>query len=426
VVIFSSQMVDFFGLRPAGELPADFIGKWKALVAAAPTFDSTAALVGLGTLLILVLWPKVSRRIPGALVALIAASAAVRILGLDVETIGSRFGTLSAALPLPRLPSLDWDTFVTLIPPAFTIAILGSIESLMSAAVSDGMIGSKHRSNTELIGQGVANAASALFGGMPATGAIARTVANVKNGGRTPVAGMVHAAVLLLIVLAFMPLARLIPLASLAAILVLVAYNMSEWREFAELFKSPKSDVAVLVVTFLITVLVDLVTAIEVGVVLAAILFMKRMADVSEVQVLGIDALEDSGPGESAPEPKYRLPRGVLLYEVNGPLFFGAADKFVEAMGELGEHVDVLIVRMRNVPAMDATALRAFRNLVDLCAGHRIRLFVSGVAEQPMGVLRKSGVYDAIGAPCFFGSVDEAIAAAEAAAKPVRHRPAGN
>jgi SulP family sulfate permease len=311
---------------------------------------------------------------------------------------------------------------LTLAPAAFTIAILGSIESLLSAAVSDGMIGSKHRSNTELIGQGVANVASALFGGMPATGAIARTVANVKNGGRTPVAGMVHALVLLLIVLAFMPLAKLIPLASLAAILIVVAYNMSEWREFAELFKSPKSDVAVLVATFLITVLIDLVTAIEVGVVLAAILFMKRMADVSEINVLGVDALEETDRGEDTPMPKYGLPKGVLLYEINGPLFFGAADKFVEAMDELGEHVDVLIVRMRNVPAMDATALRAFRNLVDLCAQHRSAMYITGIAEQPMAVLRKAGVAETIGGSHFFDSVDEAIAASRELAGTSRRR----
>ena len=296
---------------------------------------------------------------------------------MEVATIGSKFGELSSKLPGINIPAFDLNQIKMLIPPAFTIAILGSIESLLSAVVSDGMIGSKHRSNMELIAQGVANIASGLFGGIPATGAIARTVANIKNGGRTPVAGMVHAITLLLIMLLFMPLAKMVPLASLAAVLIVVAYNMSEWREFTALFKAPKSDIIVLLVTFIITVLIDLVVAIEIGMVLAAFLFMKRMADVADIQIADFDAGEETDGDLSEILPYYdRMKsdnlKGIQIYKINGPFFFGATDKFLDSINELGYRTNYLVIDMHSVPAVDASALLAFKRLIRTCIKNHI------------------------------------------------------
>jgi len=296
------------------------------------------------------------------------------------------------------------------------------VESLLSAVVSDGMIGGKHRSNTELIGQGIANMGSAVFGGIPATGAIARTVANIKNGGRTPVAGMVHSVTLLLILVLFMPFAKMIPLASLAAVLIIVAYNMSSWREFVSLLKSPKSDIIVLLVTFFMTVLFDLVKAIELGIVLAALLFMKRMADVAQVNVRNMDAGEDgeepaatlekganSAETEEGALPHTKIFRDVLIYEVNGPFFFGAADKFMQASGEVGKKTRILIIKMKHVPAMDATALHAFEHVIKLCRKRKIRLLVTGIQEQPRHALEKSGLIEEIGEQHIFTGLNAAI-----------------
>ncbi|BES63841.1 sulfate permease [Gottschalkiaceae bacterium SANA] len=412
LVIFSSQMKDLFGLQIA-EVPVEFIGKWQAYFGAAGSLDWTTMGIGLLALLIIIGWPKVNQKVPGAFVALVVTSVIVQIFHLDIATIGSKFGVLSSSLPSLQVPELSVDKIRLLVGPAFTIAILGSMESLLSAVVSDGMIGGKHRSNMELIAQGVANIASGLFGGIPATGAIARTVANIKNGGRTPVAGMVHALVLLLILVLFMPLAQMVPLTTLAAILIMVAVNMSEWREFQAILKTPKSDVLVLLTTFSITVLVDLVQAIEVGIVLAAFLFVKRMADVSEVQIGTIDAAEEldgeDGSSYEKSSERRKIAPGIQVYEINGPFFFGAADKFIEALNGLGYHTDGLIIGMKNVPAMDATALHAFKRMLKMCEAHHIEVFVSGLGPQPMQVLKRAGIMDLMGEERFFTDLDDAL-----------------
>lgn len=415
LVIFSSQIKDFLGLN-IGDVPAEFISKWSLYINTIHSLDIATTLIGLLALFIIVLWPKVNDKIPGALIALVVTSAIVKAFGLDVATIGTKFGELSSSLPKFSLPDISLSQISSLIEPALTIAILGSIESLLSAVVSDGMIGGKHRSNMELIAQGIANIASGLFGGIPATGAIARTVANIKNGGRTPVAGMVHALTLLVIMLVFMPLAKMIPLTSLAAVLIIVAYNMSEWREFKFLFKSPKSDVIVLLVTFGVTVLVDLVKAIEIGMVLSAFLFMKRMADVANVNISKMDASEESEDANFdfiEENKKIKTPKNVQIYEINGPFFFGAADKFFDALKSLGSKTTTLIIRMRNVPAMDATALHAFRRMIDLCEHKKIRLIISGINTQPQSVLDKAGLTEKIGKNEFFEYIEDAIKASE-------------
>lgn len=421
VTIFTSQIKDFLGLR-TGELPGEFLGKWQVYIANIATIDYKVVLVGLVALLILIFWPKLTQKVPAAFVALVVTSVLVAVFKIDVPTIGSKFGELSSALPKFIAPNISVQKVLDLIEPAFTIAFLGSVESLLSAVVSDGMIGGKHRSNTELIGQGIANMGSAVFGGIPATGAIARTVANIKNGGRTPVAGMVHSVTLLLILVLFMPFAKMIPLASLAAVLIIVAYNMSSWREFVSLLKSPKSDIIVLLVTFFMTVLFDLVKAIELGIVLAALLFMKRMADVAQVNVRNMDAGEegeepaatlekgaDSAETEEGALPHTKIFRDVLIYEVNGPFFFGAADKFMQASGEVGKKTRILIIKMKHVPAMDATALHAFEHVIKLCRKRKIRLLVTGIQEQPRHALEKAGLIEEIGERHIFTGLNAAI-----------------
>lgn len=408
LVIFSSQIKDFFGLQ-MNEVPVEFIEKWSAYIKSFSSIDMTTTLIGLLSLFIIILWPKINKKIPGALIALIVSSAIVSIMDLNVATIGTKFGELSSELPKLTIPNVDINTIKLLLPSAFTIAILGSIESLLSAVVSDGMIGGKHRSNMELVAQGIANMASGLFGGIPATGAIARTVANIKNGGRTPVAGMVHAVVLLLIMVLFMPLAKMIPLASLAAILIIVAYNMSEWREFLALFKAPKSDIVVLLVTFIITVLIDLVVAIEIGMVLAAFLFMKRMADVSNIEVMDFDASEEKEFDEDSPYNRSDI-KDVQIYEINGPFFFGATDKFMDALSELGYKTKVLIIDMKNVPAMDASALHVFKRLMKTCKHRHIKVLIAGINNQPLDLFKKAEIFDIIGGEdSFFETVDSAL-----------------
>ncbi len=316
LLIFSSQIKDFFGLQ-IGEPPSEFIEKWAAYFSNLESINYDSLFIGTITLLIIIFWPRLGiKKIPGPLIAIIFTTLLVSFTNLDVPTIGSKFGELSSSFPTPLIPDFDFEKMEMLIGPAFTIAMLGGIESLLSAVVSDGMIGEKHRSNAELIAQGIGNIGSGLFGGIPATGAIARTVTNINNGGRTPVAGMVHALFLLLIMLLFIPLAELIPLASLVGMLIVVAYNMSEWREFVSFIKAPKSDLTVLVATFLITVLIDLVVAIEAGMVLAAMLFIKRMSDVTCVECINLDYTKEEN------RDKRKLPEGVQLYEINGPFFF--------------------------------------------------------------------------------------------------------
>ncbi len=412
LTIFSSQIKDFLGLK-IETVPAEFLEKWASYGEAIGSLHLPTLMIGLLALAIIVLWPK-KLKVPGSLIALIVTTLIVQLLGLDVATIGSKFGQLSSALPVPKLPAFSLDKMMLLIGPAFTIALLGSIESLLSAVVADGMIGGKHRSNTELIGQGIANMVSGLFGGIPATGAIARTVANIKNGGRTPIAGMVHAIVLLLIMVLFMPLAQMVPLSALAAILIVVAYNMSEWREFLALLRSPKSDVAVLLITFFITVLVDLVKAIEVGMVLASLLFMKRMSDVTEVNELTRDAAEEDDsytPSFDRSLLEY-LPKSsdhIQVYEINGPLFFGAADKFLDAINEVDGKTKIIILRLRNVPAMDATALHALKRFYKVCSHYKIKLMISGLKEQPYEVLAHSELFDLIGKESLFEKFEDAL-----------------
>lgn len=401
LTIFSTQVKDFLGLS-IDKVPGEFLGKWESYFQNIGTINFASVLLGVISLLIIIYWPKVTEKIPGSLIALISATLIAYFFKLDVPTIGSQFGEISSAFPKPHMPSLSFETIKNLIQPAFTIALLGAIESLLSAVVADGMINGKHRSNTELIAQGVANIASGIFGGIPATGAIARTAANVKNGGRTPVAGMVHAVVLLLIMLVFMPLAKLVPLSALAAILMVVAYNMSNWRAFRDLLSAPKSDIFVLLATFVLTVLVDLVVAIEVGVVMASLLFMKRMSDIANIKNMAED-------DETEENVFADLSGDTLVYDINGPFFFGAADKFGEIIYSVKSHTRVLILRMKNVPAMDATAIHALGTLYRTCSTHKTRLMLSEVQEQPYQALEKAGYIEKIGKKNICKSVNEAI-----------------
>lgn len=388
IVIFSSQIKDFLGLR-IDNLPTEFLPKWGSYFSNLSTINWSSTIIGIISLLIIILFPKITKKIPGALVALIVLSLLVYFLNLDVETIGSKFGELSNKLPSINIPNITLDKIKNLLEPAIIIAILGSIESLLSAVVSDGMIGSKHRSNMELVAQGTANIASVMFHGIPATGAIARTVANIKNGGRTPIAGIVHSLTLLLILLVFMPLAKMIPLSALAAILFVVAYNMSEWREFKNLLSSPKSDIFVLLVTFILTVLVDLVVAIEVGMVLAVFLFMKRMSEISHVKYKSLDFSEDDINFDfSKVSQKYETDKNIIIYEINGPFFFGAADKFLDLINTLGEKNHSIIIGMKHVSVIDATALHAFKRMLKTCERFKIEVYVTGIQKDPYKALQ--------------------------------------
>lgn len=400
VVIFTTQIKDFLGLT-IDKIPSGFINMWKTFILNINTVNYWAFIIAFISLIIIINWPKITTKIPGSLIAIIGASVGVYLFNIPVETIGSKFGEISSSLPVPSLPVVTIERIEQLIMPSITIALLAGIESLLSAVVSDGMIGGVHKPNAELIAQGVANMASGLFGGLPATGAIARTAANVNNGGRTPVAGMTHAVVLLIMLVALMPLAKFIPMCALAAILVFVAYNMSEWHAFRALLKAPKSDVTVLLITFFLTVFLDLVVAIEIGMIFAALLFMKRMADVtSERFTYSQDKVRDDDA-----ELKYflerkniKLPKGIGIYEINGPFFFGVADKFLENALQYRRPVPVLIIRMRHVPAMDATGLHALRRLHTKCIEVGTRMVLSGVNEQPMKTMTKAGFVDVIGA----------------------------
>lgn len=410
VIIFSSQVKDLLGLQIAN-LPAEFIPKWREIFAHLGSIDSaTLGIAGL-SLAIMLVWPRVSRRIPGPFVALIATTLLVRIFEIPIDTIGTRFGPINASLPHPIVPHITLDRLTMLVMPAFTIALLGAVESLLSAVVADGMIGGRHRSNMELVAQGVANIVTPLFGGIPATGAIARTATNVKNGGRTPVAGMVHALTLLLITVAFGRWAALIPMATLAAILVVVSYHMSEWRTFRSELTAPKSDVLVLLVTFSLTVLVDLTVAIEVGMVLAAFLFMHRMAEVTNVSMVTRE-IADEGWDDSDDPNAVRdrsVPDGVDVFEISGPFFFGAAEEFKNALGAVAGKPRVLIIRMRDVPAIDSTGLHALQDLAKRARKDRSLLLLSDVHAQPMFALVRSDILETIGDENVFGNVDDAL-----------------
>ena len=404
VIILSGQVKDFFGLR-MGTVPTSFVGKWDAFFEHAGAFSPAAALVGLSALAIVLLWPRVSRRVPAPFVALIATSAAAWWLKLPVETIGSRFGALPTSFPHPVLPHLGVEQMIGLVGPAFTIALLAAVESLLSAVVADGMIGSRHRPNAELVAQGIANLVAPLFGGIPATGAIARTATNVKSGGRTPVAGIIHAITLLLITLFAGRLAAYIPMATLAAILTVVAYHMSDWRGFRSELRSPRSDVVVLLTTFALTVFVDLTVAISVGMVLAAFLFIRRMAYVTSVTMV-TDDLEDDAIDSR------RVPAGVEVFEITGPLFFGAAAAFRDTLGSVADDPRVLVVRMRHVSAVDSTGLRALSELVHRCRKQGTTVCLAEVHTQPLAALAASTTLDDIGRENVFDTLEDALTAA--------------
>ncbi|HYU88938.1 MAG TPA: sulfate permease [Gemmatimonadales bacterium] len=409
LIILSGEVKDFLGLE--GPVPAEFLARWRTVAAHFGSLNPWAVAVSLVTLAIIVFWPRLNRRIPSPFVALIATTAAVQLLHLPVDTIGSRFGVINAALPAPSLPAVTFHQMPGLMGAAFTIALLGAVESLLSAVVADGMIGGRHRSNMELVAQGVANIASPLFGGIPATGAIARTATNVRNGGRTPIAGIVHAVTLLLITLFFGRWAGLIPMATLAGILVVVAYSMSEWRTFLAEFRAPKSDVAVLLTTFLLTVLWDLTVAIEVGMVLAAFLFMRRMAEVTNISVLTHELQDPKDDFENDPNAVRRrvVPPGVEVYEITGPFFFGAAETFKERLGRIAVRPKVLILRMRHVPAIDSTGLHALRDLVRRSRRDGSLVLLSDVHAQPVVALERAGLYDELGENNIHGNIDDAL-----------------
>lgn len=411
--IVVGQIKDFLGLN-MGAVPAEFLTKLVAYSHNLGSINYITLAIGILALLIQIFWPKVSKKIPGSLVAIIVTTLLVAIFKLPVKTIGDLY-TIKAGLPSFSMPVLSFSLVREMILPAFTIAMLAAIESLLSAVVSDGMIGSKHKSNAELVGQGVGNILSALFGGIPATGAIARTAANVKNGGRTPVAGMVHALTLLLILLFLMPYASYIPMSCLAAILIIVGYNMSGWRTFVRIIKTaPKSDIAVLIITFLLTLFFDLVIAIEFGMVLAAFLFLKRMSDIAEVrQWTYIGPSEDEKLSEDV-DLKY-VPKNTIVYEVFGALFFGAANVFTSFKHEEGKNV--LILRMRNVPVMDISGVEALEEILETCKKRNLTLILSHVNEQPYHAMEKAGFVEKIGAENICENIDASLERAEKLAK---------
>ncbi|MBP2672340.1 MAG: sodium-independent anion transporter [candidate division NC10 bacterium] len=407
LIIFSSQVNDFLGLGIT-DLPADFVGKWAAYASHAGTVDPGSLAVGAASLAIILLAQRFFPRLPGSLLSILCLTAVVQLLHLPVETIGSRFGSVPSILPAPRLPEVSWETITRVFSPAVTIAMLGSIESLLSAVVADGMIRSRHRSNIELIAQGAANVLSPLFSGIPATGAIARTATNVKSGGRTPVAGIVHAIVLLLIMMLFGQWAALIPMPTLAAILLVVAYNMSEWHSFVKTFRAPRSDIAVMLVTFALTVIVDLTVAIQVGVILSAMLFIRRMAEVSHVTPLTKDLNEGDEAEEDLARPK-GLPDGVEVFEVHGTLFFGAVEQFTETMRALEKTPKVFILETRNLLAIDATGIRAIEDLVSQLTHGGTKFILSGIHKQPLFAITQAGVLDRIGEGNVCGTLAEAL-----------------
>lgn len=413
VTIFSTQIKDLFGLQMSA-VPAEFLAKWGAYFQAMPTLNWWAFGISAFSLIVIIVWQKIYPKIPGALIALLLATVISAVFNLPIETIGSRYGQIPSSLPMPQIPHVNWEMIQGLMSPALTIAVLAAIEALLSAVVADGMIGGKHRSDTELIANGMANVVTPLFGGIPATGAIARTATNIKNGGRTPVAGIIHAITLLLIMLFFGKWASYIPLSCLAAILVVVSYNMSEWRSFVSLTKSPRSDVIVLLLTFGLTVIFDLTIAIEVGMVMAIFLFMRRMSMVSEVSEI-TQALGDAAEDENELNPNDNLhttldiPAEVAVYEINGPFFFGAAFKFEEAMNQMEKPPKVLIIRMRNVPIIDSTGLRILGQIVRQKQKQQVKVVLSGVQQQPYGAMQKVGLLDVLGAENVCDHIDRAL-----------------
>lgn len=414
VTIFTTQIADIFGLSFGGEkLPGDFIGKWIMYFNHFDTINWWNTIISIASIIIIAMTPKFSKKIPGSLIAIIAITLLVYVLktyvGVDsIDTIGDRF-SIKAQLPGAEVPTLNWEAMKGLLPAAITIAVLGAIESLLSATVADGVIGDKHDSNTELIAQGTANIITPLFGGIPATGAIARTMTNINNGGKTPVAGLIHAVVLFLILLFLMPLAQYIPMACLAGVLVVVSYNMSEWRTFRALLRNPKSDITVLLITFFLTVIFDLTVAIEVGLVIACLLFMRRVAETTEISVITDEINPNEELDIAVNEESLIVPKGVEVYEINGPYFFGIANKFEEQMVQLGDRPKVRIIRMRKVPFIDSTGIHNLTNLCKMSKKERITIVLSGVNEKVHHVLEKSGFYELLGEENICENINVAI-----------------
>ena len=422
VTIFTTQIADIFGLNFNGEkVPGDFIGKWILYFHHFDTVNWWNVVVSVASIFIIAITPKFSKKIPGSLVAIVLVTVAVYLVkmygGIQcIDTIGDRF-SIKAQLPEAAVPSLDWEAIKNLFPVAITIAVLGAIESLLSAAVADGVIGDRHDSNTELIAQGIANFVSPIFGGIPATGAIARTMTNINNGGKSPVAGIVHAVVLLLILLFLMPLAQYIPMACLAGVLVIVSYNMSGWRVFKGLLKNPKSDVTVLLITFFLTVIFDLTVAIEVGLVIACVLFMKRVMETTQISVITDEIDPNKESDLEVHEEHLIVPEGVEVYEINGPYFFGIATKFEEIMARLGDRPKIRIIRMRKVPFIDSTGIHNLTTLCKMSQKENIHIILSGVNDQVHAVLEKSGFYELLGKENICSNINEAL---EVAAKEVK------
>lgn len=415
VTIFTTQIKDLFGLS-IGAVPADFFSKWSAYFQNFSTVNLWSAIVGILSILIIIYTPKLSKKIPGSLIAIILMTVLAYILktyaGINsIETIGDRF-TINASLPQAIFPVMSWGVIKGLFPAAITIAVLGAIESLLSATVADGVTGDKHNSNQELMALGVANLVTPLFGGIPATGAIARTMTNINNGGKTPVAGLIHAVTLLLILVCLGPLTKHIPMSCLAGVLVIVSYNMSEWRTFRALLKNPKSDVSVLLITFLLTVIFDLTVAIEVGIVIACLLFMKRVAETTNISII-TDEIDPNTEFDTSHEEHLIVPEGVEVYEINGPYFFGIANKFEEQMVQLDDHPKIRIIRMRKVPFIDSTGIHNLTNLCRMSRMENVQIILSGVNEKVQRVLEKSGFNDLLGKENICSHIDIALARAE-------------
>ncbi len=401
VTIFTTQIKDLFGLTLPSN-PSDFIEKWGVYIQNFDTIDPWCAIIGVASVLVIAITPRFSKKIPGSLIAIILMTVVALLLknyaGISsIETIGDRF-SISNELPSAQVPNMNWETIKSLVSPAITIAILGAIESLLSATVADGVIGDHHDSNTELMAQGLANIASPLFGGIPATGAIARTMTNINNGGKTPIAGIIHAVILLLIFLFLMPLAKYIPMACLAGVLVVVSYGMSGWRSFLAVMKNPKSDITVLLITFFLTIIFDLTIAIEVGLIIACLLFMKRMSETTDVKAI-TEEIDPNLESEFSTGNLDHLiiPKGVEVYEINGPYFFGAGNKFEEIMASFGDRPQVRIIRMRKVPFVDSTGIHNLTNLCEMSQKEGIQVVLSGVREKVNAQLEHAGFYNLIG-----------------------------
>lgn len=415
LTIFATQIKDLFGLQ-IESVPAGFIDKWVVYFRNFDTVSWWSLLIGVSSILIIVFTPKISRKIPGSLVAIIIMTVVCLILrsvGVEgIETIGDRF-SITTELPQAEVPRINWESITRLAQPAMVIAMLGAIESLLSAAVADGVIGDRHDSNQELVAQGIANMVSPLIGGIPATGAIARTMTNINNGGRTPVAGIAHAIVLALIYLFLMPLVKFIPMACLAGILVVVSYNMSEWRSFRAILKNPKSDIIVLLVTFFLTVIFDLTVAIEVGVLIACLLCMKRMAETTNVSVLSDEIDPNADSDVQGNLEHLTIPEGVKVYEINGPYFFGIGNKFEEMMGDMGGRAKVRIIRMRKVPFIDSTGVHNLSNMCRMCAQMGVKVVLSGVNPKVMKVIEDAGMDEVVGKENICSHINLALQRAE-------------